>query len=305
MAWKPWGDDGDDGYQRYFPPSRPRPAKGGIKARSQRGAFAAQWWGQRWIAELESFGLGTRLTRGRSYARKGQVVQLEITPGVVSAAVQGSRADPYTVRMSLRKIDAAQRRKLADALGADISTAARLISGELPPQVEESFARAGAPLFPRIRDDLITRCSCPDSSNPCKHIAAVYYILAEEFDRDPFLLLALRGLGRDEFMTLLGDPPDTRPLATASPAGLEAGAAQPLTADPRRFWRGATIPDQRYGEVAPVDEPAPIARRLGAFPFWRGETDFPEAMRRRSHAAATRAVAMLAGESQLTTRPPK
>jgi uncharacterized Zn finger protein len=305
MAWKPWDDDGDDGYRRYFPPSRPRPAKGGIKARSQRGAFAAQWWGHRWIAALESFGLGTRLTRGRSYARKGQVVQLEITPGVVSAAVQGSRADPYTVRMSLRKIDAAQRRKLADALGADISTAARLIAGELPPQVEECFARAGAPLFPRIRDDLITRCSCPDSSNPCKHIAAVYYILAEEFDRDPFLLLTLRGLGRDEFMALLGDPPDTRPLAPTSPAGLEAGAAQPLTADPRRFWRGATIPDQRYGEVAPVDEPAPIVRRLGAFPFWRGETDFPDAIRRRSLAAATRALAMLAGEPQVSARPPK
>jgi uncharacterized Zn finger protein len=300
---KPWEDDGDDGYRRYFPPSRPLPAKGGIRARSQRGAFAAQWWGQRWIAELESFGLGTRLTRGRSYARKGQVVELDITPGVVSATVQGSRANPYTVRMSLRQIDAAQRRKLADALGADMSIAARLISGELPPEVEQCFARAGAPLFPQIRNDLITRCSCPDSSNPCKHIAAVYYIMADELDRDPFLLLALRGLCRDEFMALLGDTPGTPPAAPL--AGPGAGVAQPLTADPRRFWRGSPIPDQRYGEVGPVDEPAPIVRRLGAFPFWRGETDFLDAIGRRSHAAATRAVAVLAGESQVSGRPSK
>ncbi|MGO9060208.1 MAG: SWIM zinc finger family protein [Candidatus Binataceae bacterium] len=293
MAWEPWDDDGDEGYRSYFPPSRPLPAKGGIKARSQRGAFAAKWWGQRWIAALEAFGLGTRLTRGRSYARKGQVLQLEITPGVVSATVQGSRANPYAVRISLKQIDRAQRRKLGDALGADLSTAARMIGGELPPEVEQCFARAGAPLFPQIRNDLVTRCSCPDSSNPCKHIAAVYYILAEEFDRDPFLLLALRGVSRDQFVALLGDRSGAPSPAPGSAAASEAAAAQPLSADPRRFWRGAQIPDQRYGEAALGDEAAPIARRLGAFPFWRGETDFLEEIGRLSRDAAARAIKVL------------
>jgi uncharacterized Zn finger protein len=296
-------DDWDDDYRRYFPPSRPLPAKGGIKARSQRGAFAAQWWGRRWIAALESFGLGTRLTRGRSYARKGQVTALEMTPGAVIATVQGSRADPYTVRISLLRIDAAQRLKLAEALGADISMAARLIGGELPPEVEPCFARAGAPLFPQIRNDLMTRCSCPDSSNPCKHIAAVYYILAEEFDRDPFLLLALRGLARDEFMTLLGGRSGIAPL----PAGTAelAGAARPLTNDTQRFWRGAPISDPGYEEVVPNDEPAPVARRLGALPFWRGETGFLDAIGRQSRAAAIRALAVLAGEPRRAGRAPK
>ena len=168
-----------------------------------------------------------------------------------------------------------------------------MIGGELPPEVEQCFAQAGAPLFPQIRNDLVTRCSCPDSSNPCKHIAAVYYILAEEFDRDPFLLLALRGVSRDQFVALLGDrsgAPSPAPGVAAAP---EAAAAQPLSADPRRFWRGAQIPDQRYGEAALGDEAAPIARRLGAFPFWRGETDFLEEIGRLSRDAAARAIKVL------------
>src|SRR5713226_1207859 len=200
--WEPWDDDSD--YRDYYPPSRPRPAKGGIKARSQRGTFAASWWGQRWITVLESFGLGTRLTRGRSYARSGQVVRLEIKEGEVDASVQGSRVDPYVATIGLKRISKAQRDKLGLSLASDIALVARLIDGELPPDVEKCFANAGAPLFPRRSGDLITSCSCPDSSNPCKHIAAVYYLLAEEFDRNPFLLFELRGLPRDKFMALLG-----------------------------------------------------------------------------------------------------
>jgi len=143
--WEPWDDDY---YGRYYPPSRPLPAKGGIKARSQRGEFAASWWGQRWLAVLESFGLGARLNRGRSYARRGQVVHLEIKEGELVARVQGSRADPYTVHIRLKQIGSAQRKKLGAALAEDIAMAARLMAGELPGALEGCFAKVGAPLFP-------------------------------------------------------------------------------------------------------------------------------------------------------------
>jgi len=58
-------------------------------------------------------------------------------------------------------------------------------------------------LFPQKQRDLKTNCSCPDWSNPCKHIAAVYYLLGEEFDRDPFLIFRLRGIAREDFVKLL------------------------------------------------------------------------------------------------------
>ena len=145
MAWEPWDDDY---YGRYYPPSRPLPTKGGIKARSQRGEFAASWWGRRWIAVLESFGLGARLNRGRSYARRGQVVHLEIKEGALVAGVQGSRADPYSVHIRLKQISNVQRGRLGAALADDIAIAARLMAGELPPELERCFAKVGAPLFP-------------------------------------------------------------------------------------------------------------------------------------------------------------
>jgi uncharacterized Zn finger protein len=291
--WEPWDDD--DYYRDYYPPSRPRPAKGGIKARSQRGTFAASWWGQRWITVLESFGLGTRLTRGRSYARLGQVVRLEIKACAVDASVQGSRAAPYTVNIELKRISKTQRGKLGIALADDLALVARLIGGELPPAVEKCFANAGAPLFPDRAEDLITWCSCPDSSNPCKHIAAVYYLLAEEFDRNPFLLFELRGLPRDEFMALLDAAAKSKDSAQESPgsAARASAAPQPLTADPQRFWRGDRLPPQSYADVGLGHEAAPLASRLGAFPFWRGEADFLEEIGRLSLEAAGRALEVL------------
>lgn len=289
-----WDDYRDDGYDRWweYAPSRPLAAKGGIKARNQRGAFTASWWGRRWLAVLESLGLGGRLARGRSYARSGQVISLEIKQGLVAAAVQGSRKEPYRVRISLKIIEPPQRAALSKALAADLSLAAAMLGGELPTAVEQCFEQAGAPLFPRRLSDLVTWCSCPDSSNPCKHVAAVCYLLAEEFDRDPFLLLTIRGIGRDQFMAMLGS------VATAVETGRDAEPAapetQPLSSDPQNFWRAMRLPDHTYAEVAPIDEAAPMARRLGPFPLWRGDTDFMQEISRRSRAAVARALELLA-----------
>jgi uncharacterized Zn finger protein len=92
MSWYEWG------------PTRPREAKGGIKARNKRGAFAESWWGRRWIEVLESFNIGERLSRGRTYARKGQVLDLTIDPGLVHAKVQGSRPRPYNVTIQMKPL---------------------------------------------------------------------------------------------------------------------------------------------------------------------------------------------------------
>src|SRR5690242_16087235 len=120
--WNSWDDE--ERWWQYHP-SRPLAARGGIKARSQRGEFAGSWWGKRWLAVLESFGLGTRLSRGRSYARSGQVLNVEIKPGEVSAVVQGTRTEPYKVRINLKTIEHKQRQALARAFAADLSIAAK------------------------------------------------------------------------------------------------------------------------------------------------------------------------------------
>jgi uncharacterized Zn finger protein len=197
---------------RDWEPARPRRVEGGIKARSKRGAIGEQWWSRRFIGVLESFGMTGRLSRGRNYARSGQVLTLDISPGYVTARVQGSRPKPYQVRIQVLPLTTPQWRRVEQALAGQALFRARLLAGEMPQEIEAVFADCGTPLFPRSQHDLEMFCSCPDWGMPCKHLAAVCYVLAEAFDADPFGMLAWRGRSRDDLLAAL------RRLRAAEPA---------------------------------------------------------------------------------------
>jgi uncharacterized Zn finger protein len=218
------------GYDRWWPPpSRPRPADG-IKARSRRGAIGSTWWSQRFISVLESFDLGARLTRGRRYARAGQVLGLEIGPGEVRAQVQGSRARPYQVSVRVLPLSEKDWARVEEALAARAAFLARLLAGEMPSDIEEAFAACRLSLFPASRTDLATDCSCPDWANPCKHVAATYYLLAEAFDDNPFLIFRWRGREREALLARLSAREGSA-LAGASASGPGAGVWAPPTVD--------------------------------------------------------------------------
>ena len=158
--------------------------------------------------------------------------------------------------------------------------AAKLLAGEMPQNIEEAFAAANVTLFPASRGDLKTDCSCPDYSNPCKHSSAVYYLLGEQFDSDPFLLFRLRGKTRDEIMSMLRTRRVQHALAeeeqgAAAPApSTPAEPLEPLEADPDRFWHGpGEVIDFRVTIAAPPIDAAPI-KRLGSPKFWHGKQDF-------------------------------
>lgn len=199
---KPSRDDDEFGYG-WFPPSRPIKAEGGIQSRSKRGAFAANWWAKRWLAVLDSYGIGSRLQRGRSYARSGQVLNIDIVPGQVKSRVQGSRPKPYNVEIQVKPLPDTEWERALDAISKQAIFAAQLLDSVMPQDIETAFEAAQVSLFPASSRDLITNCSCPDYSNPCKHIAAVYYLLGEQFDRDPFLIFALRGRTREQIIEAL------------------------------------------------------------------------------------------------------
>lgn len=241
-----WGSE-----RGWYPPSTPRRVEGGLKARTARGAIGATWWSRRFLDVLESFALGTRLTRGRAYARKGQVLSLDITPGAVQAKVQGSRARPYAVRIGLAPFPELVWAKAEIALAEQALPSAKLLAGEVPPELEEIFVAAGAPLFPEAVGDLEQSCSCPDWGVPCKHLAATFYLVAEAFDADPFLILRWRGRDREPLLARLRElragEAGTAPSAATAAAAVSrpaAGAALALTGlaepDPAaeldRFW---------------------------------------------------------------------
>jgi len=187
-------------YYGGFEPTKPIAAKDGIKARSQRGAFAKNWWAERWIEALEKLVDSGRLSRGRSYARKGQVLSIEETKAGVAAGVQGSRRTPYKITIQIAPLSDVQWEKVIDALAEQAIFTAQLLAGEMPQEIESAFKSAGVSLFPAKRNDLTTDCSCPDYANPCKHVAATHYILGERFDEDPFLLFRLRGRTQEQIL---------------------------------------------------------------------------------------------------------
>jgi len=251
----------------WYPPSRPRAVKNGLKARTSRGAIGSSWWSRRFLDVLESFAMGGRLDRGRNYARRGQVISLEVVPGQVSAMVQGSRARPYAVTIGLAVFPELVWAKVEIALSEQALPSAKLLAGEVPPALEELFADAGAPLFPRRAAELDQRCSCPDAFVPCKHLAATFYLLAEAFDDDPFLILRWRGRDREALLSRLrelraGEVVDeAAEPARESAAGTALALAGMIHADDLdRFWL-APAPLPRRPAVLRV-EPDLILRQL-------------------------------------------
>jgi uncharacterized Zn finger protein len=206
--------------------SGPIAVEGGVKARSKRGAIGEQWWSKRFIAVLESYGISSRLQRGRSYARRGQVLEFSLGAGKVTARVQGSRPAPYKAMITVLPLTTAQWREVESRLASQALFRARLLAGEMPPEIEQVFADCGTPLFPRSYRDLEMSCSCPDWEVPCKHLAAACYVLAEAFDDDPFAMLAWRGKGRDDLLAALRRTTATGPGAAAGGTGTHADAAR-------------------------------------------------------------------------------
>jgi len=205
---------------RYFSfpeSSRPIPVDGGIKAKSKRGVIGERWWSRRFIAVLESYGMSGRLQRGRNYARRGQVIEFELRQGRVTARVQGSRPQPYKVSIGVLPLTTRQWREVERRLASQALFRAKLLAGEMPAEIERVFADCGTPLFPRTAAGLAMTCSCPDWEVPCKHLAAVCYVLAEAFDTDPFAMLAWRGKGRDELLAALRQLGGGREVAADRP----------------------------------------------------------------------------------------
>ena len=214
-------DPGAPRSRRWFPaePTRPLAVEGGLKARSTRGAIGQTWWSGRFIAVLEAIIVGGRLERGRNYARRGQVISLDVAAGMVSALVQGSRVQPYRVRVGLDAFGAPEWARLERALAESAWYSAKLLAGEMPEDIEDVFGQLGLALFPASSGELAMYCSCPDWQVPCKHIGAVFYLLAETFDDDPFSILAWRGRSREDLLAKPARPARGRYAARGGPAG--------------------------------------------------------------------------------------
>jgi uncharacterized Zn finger protein len=234
---------------------------GGLVAATRRGQIGSTWWSRRFLDALESVLVGGHLSRGRAYARRGQVITLLLRAGVVEAPVQGSSEEPYEVRLVMPVVPEESWERIIDRLASQAGYAARMLVGDLPHEIDEVFEAEGESLLPAPQSRLTTSCSCPDFENPCKHIAAACYLLAEAFDRDPFELLAWRGRGREEILDAL--------RARRSAA---AGAGTP---DAGLLGEGEMTGD-RAVRVAPSSRSGSSSERVDAATFYGAGLELSE-----------------------------
>jgi uncharacterized Zn finger protein len=261
--------------------------------------FSRTWWGKRFIEALEEFTDPARLGRGRSYASGGKILKFQIENGQITARVKGSinpyfgvyKEPTYDTSIEIKSITADKWSKAIKHISSKASFVAKLLMNEVPDNIESGFADLGLHLLPHSRQDFKTDCSCPDYANPCKHIAGVYYLVAAELDRDPFILFELRGLSKDKLQAELVKSPLGKALSselTAKEIPLEPSESYytkvekvPMTEklSPREFWMGTKRLPQTI-ELAPqASLPAILIKKQGDFPaFWKKDSSFIKVM---------------------------
>ncbi|PIU68842.1 MAG: hypothetical protein COS84_00505 [Armatimonadetes bacterium CG07_land_8_20_14_0_80_40_9] len=254
----------------HYTPVEPKEVKDGIKLQSRN--VGSTWWSQCWIKVLDSFGWENRLARGRRYAKRGQVVNFKLEKGEVTAQVQGTQAKPYSVTIKLKVLSKEEWNKVLTKMSEQAQFAANLLVGEMPEDIEKVFTSAKVPLFPTSKKDFVATCSCPDWANPCKHIAAVHYILAEEFDRDPFMIFKLRGLTKERLIDELNKRRTIQSEKTSKETTDEVTTREiDLSRDLDKFFT-INNPEKfnsiRFNITQP-DVQLSLLRRLGEPPFWR------------------------------------
>jgi len=232
-------------HARIFPALPPSPGS--------RGALASSWWGTEWIAALEETSMDPgRLSRGRTYARRGAVGEITVTPGGISAKVHGSRPRPYTSSVRVRVLDDGQWDRLLDTVAAKAAHIAALLDRDMPHALVEDAAKARVLLLP-ADDELDPDCSCPDWGYPCKHAAALCYQIARILDEDPFVLLLMRGRDEDTIMAELHQRNNARAAAEHA-----AQSADPTAAGEPPQQRGPVGTPARDAFAAWLTPQAPV-----------------------------------------------
>lgn len=254
------------GARKGTPKSKPKAKSIPVISLTGKPPQAKQaWWSQRFIQVLESFKMGSRLARGKAYAAEAKVLKLSISSGIVTATVQGSKKAHYKVCIRLEPLSDNVWKQVMEGLTQKAIFAVEMLQDKMPDDIEEVFQHAKASLFPSKLEDLESSCDCPDWSNPCKHIAATYYILAQHFDMDPFLIFVWRGRLKTQIIEFL-DTHWRQGKPKANPFG-NMPARNINEEDYQKYWSGN--PDQsRIAPLNPFSDAVPDSgiKKLGPAP---------------------------------------
>ncbi len=281
----------------HYPKRGPKKAAGGIRLEDTFGV-SKTFWGKRWIETLESFGWKTRIEKGLTYAKAGQVLSIRVDQGFATAEVHGSRLRPYKVEIGFPMFSSQQWKRVADALEKRAFHTAKLLSGEMPVEMEAVFLGARASLLPDSETDITSDCTCPGGERLCKHVAAAFYILGQEFDRNPFLIFDMRGFSREKLLAEVQArrKAPTRRKAVPASAPVEAPSTTNLSKSLSEFFKAPV--DRALGWKPGPDflerlpKPGARIKEMGVPPFWESDNSFDEVLTRIYQMVRTRQLEM-------------
>ncbi|MDR1944421.1 MAG: hypothetical protein LBQ19_06325 [Synergistaceae bacterium] len=271
--------------------SRPT-RRDGIRAETE--FLGARWWTEEWLDHIHKLSSTQKLiAAAKSCVKAGAVLEVSIEAGVVESKVQGRRKTPYQVRLYCELPTEEQLEGIKRRLSEKAITGAMLLSGDMPLAVKEAFSAEGVALMPNdfIRGRRL--CSCPDQERVCKHILAVLFVTVDVIDRDPLMILKLRGLDRDTLLSSLLAPRGDSGAAPVlsrdcrdggpmdnEPSGVDPGDDEPLPMD-ASFYGSEELAEalldfwNNPSQCASFPDPhTPILH----FPLWKGETTFSDSI---------------------------
>ena len=179
----------------------------GIQPVTVEGKLAKSWWAQAWNHNLESYAdYESRIGRGRSYVRNGNVIDLAIAPGEVRGLVQGTKAKPYEITVTIDPLSKTKWENVINQCSQKFGSLEELLSGQFPQSLSALFTSKGDGLFPSPAE-IDFSCTCPDWASMCKHVAAVLYGVGVRLDSDPILFFLLRDI---DFTDLLKKSADEK-----------------------------------------------------------------------------------------------
>jgi uncharacterized Zn finger protein len=225
-----------------------------------------EWWVQQWLDLLDKYRFKKRLERGRNYARQGNVLSIEFKGDKIVSRVQGTEAEPYQQSLWLDTFTDEDWACIIQSLSTQALFSAKLMSGEMPSNIEDVFSANGLRLFPFSLSEIHSRCSCPDKANPCKHIVAVYHLLGDRFAENPFILFQLRGRTKEETIETLRQIRGEGTDDTSSPE-ISISATSETSLDLKIFWKYDRQLESSLVVITPSPEPQTILDVLGLIPL--------------------------------------
>lgn len=176
----------------YYPKRNPNNSN--KKKLSERKKFGQTFWGKEWLNSLKGIDYSNRLPRGSAYANNGSVLSHETKGNKIVAKVQGSYPKPYDIIIEIPEFNKTEKEKIIEILVSNPAWIAELLNKQLPQDLLAEAKKQNVKIFPSSWNDFKMKCSCPDSAVPCKHLAAVIYILSSEIDLNPLIVLNLHNL---------------------------------------------------------------------------------------------------------------